>query len=800
MLKRLAMLMALVSASSAAWADARSACENWKYTPPDRSIATCSEVIRRDARAAWAYNNRGNAYHAKGDYDRAIADYNRGDRHRSEVRRGLQQPRHRLPAPRATTTAPSPTTTRPSTSIRSTPLAYNNRGIAYYAKGDYDRAIADYNEAIDLDPKYALAYNNRGNAYDAKGDYDRAIADYNKAIRLDPKYAMAYNNRGNAYYAKKRLRPRHRRLQQRPSTRSEVRVGLQQPRQRLRRAKGDHDRAIADYDEAIRLDPKLRHRLQQPRHRLPRQGRLRPRHRRLQRGDQTRSEVRQGLQQPRQRLRKPRATTTAPSPTTTEAIDSIRSTPWPTTTAASPTATRATTTAPSPTTTRPSSSIRSTRWPTTTAATPTDAKGDHDRAIADYNKAIEIDPKFDEAHRNRGNANTDKAPIEKRFRGSGFFVSHDGLVLTNAHVVENCRQTTVRSPDNVGQGSILARDTQNDLALLASGLKPIRVATLRTSAKLGEEVVVFGYPLSGLLASSGNVTTGIVSALAGLRDDSRLLQISAPIQPGNSGGPVLDRRGDVIGVVVSRFTMTSKDAVQNVSFAIKNTGAISFLDAQAVAYSKAVEGAPPLPTEDLAERAKAFTVQIECSRLDGTSGSVATPILAVPPRLLTRCDGIEVLVGSERQCLKPKDAFKDCAECPEMVVIPAGEFMMGSNDGGSDEKPVHKVAIGRPFAVGKFEVTFAEWDACVAAGGCSHKPEDRGWGRGRQPVINVSWDDATKEYLPWLSRKTGKTYRLLTEAEWEYAARGGCDHDLFLGQRHRQEPGELQWLRQPVGQ
>ena len=400
------------------------------------------------------------------------------------------------------------------------------------------------------------------------------------------------------------------------------------------------------------------------------------------------------------------------------------------------------------------------------------AKGDHDRAIADYNKAIEINPKFDEAHRNRGNAYADKAPIEKRFRGSGFFVSQDGLVLTNAHVVENCRQTTVRSAHNVGQGSILARDTQNDLALLASGLKPIRVATLRSSAKLGEEVVVFGYPLSGLLASSGNVTTGIVSALAGLRDDSRLLQISAPIQPGNSGGPVLDRRGDVIGVVVSRFTMTSKDAVQNVSFAIKNTGAISFLDAQAVAYSKAVEGAPPLPTEDLAERAKAFTVQIECSRLDGTSGSVATPILSVPPRLLTRCDGIEVLVGSERQCLKPKDSFKDCAECPEMVVIPAGEFMMGSNDGDSDEEPVHKVAIGRPFAVGKFEVTFAEWDACVAAGGCSRKPEDRGWGRGRQPVINVSWHDATKEYLPWLSRKTSKTYRLLTEAEWEYAARG----------------------------
>jgi formylglycine-generating enzyme required for sulfatase activity len=96
---------------------------------------------------------------------------------------------------------------------------------------------------------------------------------------------------------------------------------------------------------------------------------------------------------------------------------------------------------------------------------------------------------------------------------------------------------------------------------------------------------------------------------------------------------------------------------------------------------------------------------------------------------------------------------------------------MGSNDGGTDEKPVHMAPIVKPFAVGKFDVTFSEWDACVAASGCKHKPEDQGWGRGTRPVINVSWDDATKEYLPWLSRRAGKSYRLLTEAEWEYAAR-----------------------------
>jgi formylglycine-generating enzyme required for sulfatase activity len=122
---------------------------------------------------------------------------------------------------------------------------------------------------------------------------------------------------------------------------------------------------------------------------------------------------------------------------------------------------------------------------------------------------------------------------------------------------------------------------------------------------------------------------------------------------------------------------------------------------------------------------------------------------------------------------QPGNSFRDCPSCPELVVVPAGSFMMGSNKGRPDETPVHKVTIAKPFAVCKFEVTFAEWDACVAAGGCQHKPEDEGSGRGKRPVVNVRWDDIKKQYLPWLSRKTGKTYRLLSEAEWEYAARAG---------------------------
>jgi formylglycine-generating enzyme required for sulfatase activity len=126
----------------------------------------------------------------------------------------------------------------------------------------------------------------------------------------------------------------------------------------------------------------------------------------------------------------------------------------------------------------------------------------------------------------------------------------------------------------------------------------------------------------------------------------------------------------------------------------------------------------------------------------------------------------------------PGDTFRDCAECGEMVVIPAGAFTMGS--GAPYEAPAHKVTIAKAFAMGRFEVTFDEWDRCVADKGCKFKPDDRGLGRGNRPVVNVSWIDV-KEFLGWLSSKLGKTYRLPSEAEWEYVARGGTTSTFWWG-------------------
>jgi formylglycine-generating enzyme required for sulfatase activity len=150
--------------------------------------------------------------------------------------------------------------------------------------------------------------------------------------------------------------------------------------------------------------------------------------------------------------------------------------------------------------------------------------------------------------------------------------------------------------------------------------------------------------------------------------------------------------------------------------------------------------------------------------------------------------------GFSREMAAPETAgesFRDCPECPEMVAAPAGRFMMGrprpadweAYEHGPDfgGVPYHEETIAKPFAVGIYSVTFQEWDTCVAEGGCrEYRPADQGWGRGQRPVINVNWRDANA-FIAWLSAKTGKSYRLPTEAEREYITRAGTTANYWWG-------------------
>ena len=192
-----------------------------------------------------------------------------------------------------------------------------------------------------------------------------------------------------------------------------------------------------------------------------------------------------------------------------------------------------------------------------------------------------------------------------------------------------------------------------------------------------------------------------------------------------------------------------------------------------------------------------------------------TGVLSIGTAAAQRCDGIEVEIGANQQrCLKPGtgQSFKDCPDCPEMVVIPAGSFTMGARpdeEVATEREDQMQASIARPFAVGRFAVTRGEFAAFVAAtghktgGGCYRLSEpklnaDRNWGspgfaqHDRHPVVCVNWNDA-KAYAAWMSSLTGKNYRLLSEVEREYVTRAGSTGPFWWGSRDFNRPGQLQW-------
>jgi S1-C subfamily serine protease len=206
--------------------------------------------------------------------------------------------------------------------------------------------------------------------------------------------------------------------------------------------------------------------------------------------------------------------------------------------------------------------------------------------------------------------------------GTAFTVNTDGVLLTNAHVAQDCREITVRRFDGtITPASLLAADRTNDLALIKMALPTPELAQFRGSPDIrqGDNVIAVGFPLSNLLSpgTSTTLTTGTVSALAGLKSDSRVLQISAPIQPGNSGGPLLDQSGNVVGIassVMNGVAVAASIGVipENVNFAIKASVARAFMDANGVDY-RVAPSERQLPTAEIGDQARKFTNFVTCT-------------------------------------------------------------------------------------------------------------------------------------------------------------------------------------------
>lgn len=211
--------------------------------------------------------------------------------------------------------------------------------------------------------------------------------------------------------------------------------------------------------------------------------------------------------------------------------------------------------------------------------------------------------------------------------GTGFIVNDEGWVLTNAHVLEGCSRIRVTSH---GDATEWIADRQNDLAALklpaAKGGPFLRFRS--SPPRLGEDVVALGYPLSGVLSDTVKVTVGNINSLVGLDNDTRYLQVSTPLQPGNSGGPIVDRSGAVVGIATSllgaSFIRATDILPQNVNFAVRSHVAELFLQSRGIPYVTA-DPAPPRNTADLSEQVAQAVVQILCFEDQSVSAAAESP-------------------------------------------------------------------------------------------------------------------------------------------------------------------------------
>ena len=268
-------------------------------------------------------------------------------------------------------------------------------------------------------------------------------------------------------------------------------------------------------------------------------------------------------------------------------------------------------------------------------AAPVDAgRAERDRlaaqADAERQRRQELEAQLEAERKRRIEAESRRGSDEGQSSGTGFLVA-PGLLITNQHVVADCQRIDVVSPDGRRAARVVDSDDLIDLALLrVSGLSgPIAPIRRPGSVRLGEPAYAFGFPLTGLLSEGGNFTTGVVSGLRGLRDAANQIQISTPVQPGNSGGAVVDSSGGVIGVVVAKLNATevsrlTGDIPQNVNFAVSLQTLVQFLRKNAVSTSSVERGAS-LDTAQLAEALRSVSHRVDCSAPPAAAAPASAP-------------------------------------------------------------------------------------------------------------------------------------------------------------------------------
>lgn len=287
--------------------------------------------------------------------------------------------------------------------------------------------------------------------------------------------------------------------------------------------------------------------------------------------------------------------------------------------------------------------------------------------------------------------------------GTGFAVTQDTIV-TNQHVVDGCRLVTVESLDGNRTGEVVSSDPLLDLAIIrVPGMTSNQVATIRKEApKIGEGAFVFGYPLMGTLSDDGNFTNGVVSATRGLGNSANEFQLTAAVQPGNSGGPVLDKSGNIIGVVVSKLDAVKMikrtgDIPQNVNFAVKNGVLLSFLQREQALHkisSKAAER--ELSTKDIAEVGKLISHKIICNNptisaqaaADKPPIAVEPPIAPEPP-IANRTDTSESVIACVRKVSLPGAFYHQNSKMYEI-----SNLLKEGPNCASDYRPAELALVG----------------------------------------------------------------------------------------------------------